>query len=98
MSRAGMVNGQLAREEYGEENVYLTGFSSYKGTVIAGKEWGATMQIMNVPTARPGSIEDLLHKTKFLLFNTLFVFLSRLSTVFMWISFSFLPTIMVAII
>ncbi len=42
MSRAGMVNGQLAREEYGEENVYLTGFSCYKGTVIAGKEWGAT--------------------------------------------------------
>lgn len=62
MSRAGMVNiGQLAREEYGEENVYLAGFASYKGTVIAGKEWGAPMKVMEVPEARPGSIEATLH-------------------------------------
>lgn len=63
MSRAGMINiGQLAREEYGAENVYLAGFASYKGTVVAGKEWGAAMQIMNMPEARPGSIEAILHK------------------------------------
>lgn len=63
MSRAGMVNiGQLAREEYGEEDVYLAGFASYKGTVIAGNEWGARMKVMIVPEARDGSIEAILHK------------------------------------
>lgn len=63
MSRNGMVNiGQLAREAYGEENVYLAGFASYAGTVIAGEEWGAPMEVMDVPEAREGSIEDMLHE------------------------------------
>ncbi len=63
MNKAGMVNiGQLARKEYGEENVYLVGFSCYAGTVIAGQEWGAPMEVMEVPQARPGSIEAVLHK------------------------------------
>jgi len=62
MYKNGMVNiGQLARETYGEENVYLAGFASYKGTVIAGDEWGAPMQEMQVPPAREESIEALLH-------------------------------------
>jgi erythromycin esterase len=62
MARAGLVNiGQLARERYGEENVYLAGFASYKGTVIAGKEWGAPMREMEVPEARKDSIEATLH-------------------------------------
>jgi erythromycin esterase len=65
MSRAGMVNtGQLTREEYGEDNVYLCGFSGYKGSVIAGAEWGASMQEMNVPEAIPSSIEAILHKKR----------------------------------
>jgi len=63
MSRAGMVNtGQLAREAYGPENVYLTGFSSYKGTVIAGSEWGAPMEEMEVPEAQENSMEAKLHE------------------------------------
>jgi erythromycin esterase len=62
MYKAGMINiGQLAREEYGEEQVYLTGFCSYKGTVIAGREWGASTEEMQVPEARPGSIEAALY-------------------------------------
>jgi len=62
MKRAGMVNiGQLAREEYGINKVYLTGFGSYVGTVIAGEEWGAPMQEMEVPEARSGSVEEYLH-------------------------------------
>jgi erythromycin esterase len=65
MSRAGMVNiGQLAREKYGDENVYLVGFASYAGTVIAGSAWGAPMQEMEVPEAMPDSIEARLHKQK----------------------------------
>jgi erythromycin esterase-like protein len=74
MSRAGMVNiGELAREEYGENNVYLAGFASYHGTVIAGEEWGAPMEVMEVPEAQKGSIEYRLHqqsdKDRYILFN-----------------------------
>ena len=65
MKRAGMINiGQLAREKYGEEKVYLAGFGSYKGSVIAGEEWGASMQEMQVPPARLGSVEEYLHNKK----------------------------------
>jgi erythromycin esterase len=74
MSRAGMVNiGQLAREEYGPENVYLAGFATYSGTVIAGEEWGANMQEMEVPPAKKGSIESILNeqnKDGYILFNS----------------------------
>jgi erythromycin esterase len=74
MKHAGMVNtGQLAREKYGEENVFLLGFGSYEGTVIASYEWGASMEEMAVPPARKGSIEEFLHresaKDKLLLFD-----------------------------
>ncbi len=63
MKHAGMINiGQLAREEYGINKVYLVGFGCYQGSVIAGEEWGAPMQVMEVPPARTGSIEDVLHK------------------------------------
>lgn len=62
MKRAGMINiGQLAREAYGKEKVYLAGFASYKGSVIAGEEWGAPMKKMKVPEAKEGSIERGLH-------------------------------------
>ena len=74
MSRAGMVNtGELARDQYGEDNVYLAGFATYKGTVIAGQEWGAPMEIMEVPEAKKGSIEERLHhesiRNRYLLFS-----------------------------
>ena len=62
MARSGMVNiGHLAREKYGKEKVYLVGFGSYEGTVMAGQQWGAPMQEMEVPQAREGSIEYILH-------------------------------------
>jgi len=75
MKRAGMVNiGQLAREEYGINKVYLVGFGSYQGTVIAGDEWGAPMKVKQVPKAKEGSIEYALHREsaddRYLLFNT----------------------------
>jgi erythromycin esterase-like protein len=63
MAKAGMVNtGQLARDAYGAANVYLVGFGSYQGSVIAGDSWGAPMQEMEVPEARPDSIEAILHQ------------------------------------
>jgi erythromycin esterase-like protein len=62
MKKAGIVNiGELAREAYGKENVYLAGFGSYAGRVIAGESWGAPMEEMEVPEARKGSIEYELH-------------------------------------
>ncbi|TGE09349.1 erythromycin esterase family protein [Hymenobacter fodinae] len=58
-----MVNvGQLARETYGRENVFAVGFGSYQGTVVAGKKWGATPEIMRVPEARRSSWEYTLHQ------------------------------------
>jgi erythromycin esterase len=62
MKRAGMVNtGQLAREQYGEEDVVLVGMGSYEGSVIAGTGWGTGEQVMNVPKAMEGSWEETLH-------------------------------------
>jgi len=62
MARHGMVNvGQLARERRGEGDVVLVGFGSHRGTVVAGAGWGAPMEVMEVPPAREGSWEDVLH-------------------------------------
>jgi len=63
MINEGMFNiGELARTQYGNNEVLLVGFGSYKGTVLAGKSWGAPMQKMSVPEARSGSWEYLLRK------------------------------------
>ncbi len=75
MKRAGMVNiGQLAREQYAINEVYLVGFGTYEGSVIAGDFWGAPMQELDVPAAREGSIEHALHREsatdRYLLFNS----------------------------
>jgi len=54
--------GQLVREKHAEkQGVYIVGFASYEGTVIAGKLWGGKMQVMNVPPAMKNSIEYMLH-------------------------------------
>jgi erythromycin esterase len=64
MAREQMVNvGQLVRERHADQGVYLAGFGSYRGSVIAGDEWGAPMQRMVVPEARAGSWEALLHQS-----------------------------------
>jgi erythromycin esterase-like protein len=53
--------GQLARERYGEERVVLVGFGGHRGTVVAGRSWGAPAHEMPLPPAGPGSLEDVLH-------------------------------------
>ncbi|HEX6171628.1 MAG TPA: erythromycin esterase family protein [Chitinophagaceae bacterium] len=64
MADEGMYNtGELARMEHHDKGVVLVGFGSYKGTVIAGKSWGAAMQEMELPEAKNGSVEYLLHKS-----------------------------------
>lgn len=63
MADEGMFNiGELARMLHHEKGVVLVGFGSFKGTVTAGRSWGATMQQMAMPEARPGSWEYMLHK------------------------------------
>ena len=62
MARAGLLNvGQLARQQW-PDDVYIVGFSTYDGSVIAGQEWGASMELMQVPPAMRGSWEDVLHE------------------------------------
>jgi erythromycin esterase-like protein len=63
MAGVGMVNvGQLVRERHAGEGVILVGFGSHRGTVIAGREWGAPLERMAVPAARMGSWEGVLHQ------------------------------------
>lgn len=62
MHPAGMFNlGQLARQAYGEDNVVLIGFGSYRGQVAAARQWGAAMEIMDIPPAPDGTWESDLH-------------------------------------
>ncbi len=63
MASGGLVNiGQLVRENHSEDGVHLVGFGSFKGSVIAGRAWGAPMREMEVPEAIEGSIEYRLHQ------------------------------------
>ena len=60
----GMYNlGELARLQHHDKGVVLVGFGSYKGSVMAGRSWGAPMQAMQLPEALEGSWEHLLHKS-----------------------------------
>ncbi len=63
MRKRGMINvGQLVREQRGNNDTVIVGFGSYQGTVMAGKNWGAPMQVMKMPPARSGSVEAILHE------------------------------------
>lgn len=63
MTTDGMVNlGQLVRKEYGRDNVFIVGFGSYSGSVIAAGGWGAPLREIEVPAAMQGSWEQILHK------------------------------------
>jgi erythromycin esterase len=64
MIREGMVNvGQLVNEQHSQEGVYSIGFGSFKGTVVAGREWGDVMHVMNLPDAKTDSWEYLMHQS-----------------------------------
>lgn len=64
--------GQLARDRFGWDEVLLVGMGSYRGSVVAGAQWGQPMEAMVVPPARAGSLEEILHLTAPR--NALFVF------------------------
>jgi len=52
--------GQLLRERYGDE-VFILGYSTYHGTVMATSERGKEGDIMQLRTALPESYEAMLH-------------------------------------
>ncbi len=64
MALEGSINvGQLVREQLAELHPKIVGFGSYRGSVVAGAEWGAPMRQMRVPEAIPGSWDHLMHRT-----------------------------------
>ncbi|WNS75140.1 erythromycin esterase family protein [Bacillus sp. DTU_2020_1000418_1_SI_GHA_SEK_038] len=74
MAKAGMVNvGQLLREQEGEENLFIVGFGTHRGSVIAADRWGNNFRKMMTPPPKDGSWEDLMYKAgahdKIVLFN-----------------------------
>lgn len=74
MRNSGNENiGQLTRNELGENNVFLVGFTTYEGQVMAGSSWGAPMRKMTIPPAIPNSIEYKLNEINedkfYLIFN-----------------------------
>lgn len=50
--------GQLLREV--NKNIFILGFGTYKGEVLAGRQWGSEMEKMNVPEANQNSYEYIL--------------------------------------
>ncbi|MDP4084910.1 MAG: erythromycin esterase family protein [Bacillota bacterium] len=74
MVREEIVNvGEILREQEGQETIYIVGFGTHRGTVIAAKAWGINFERMMAPAANEGSWEDLMHKAgaydKLIIFN-----------------------------
>jgi erythromycin esterase len=62
MAAAGLVTvGQLVRERHAADGVALVGLATHRGTVLAAEGWGRSERVFQVPHARVGSHEDLLH-------------------------------------
>ena len=61
MKDSGLINiGQLLRERYGNENLFIVGFGTHQGTVMAGLNWGDPGRVLIFPRAREGSLESFL--------------------------------------
>jgi erythromycin esterase-like protein len=61
-ARRGIYNvGQLCRETFGENHVYIVGFTTYDGTVRAAREWGGHDGVMKLNRSFESSYEYLLH-------------------------------------
>ncbi len=64
--------GQLSRTDLGGDQVFIIGFGTKKGTVNAGSEWESRMQIMKIPEAMEGSLDNYLGRVKYDQFYLLF--------------------------
>ncbi len=73
MFRSGMVNiGMLAREDLGRKNVFIAGFVTFSGRVLAGRRWAAPMENMRVPDALHGSLGHRLNSLGMEKFSVVF--------------------------
>ena len=64
MARRGELNlGQLAREAFGEDDTYLIGMGTDRGTVAAADDWDGPMEIKHVRPAHPDSYERVFHES-----------------------------------
>ncbi len=73
MQRANQVNiGQLARDYFGNNEVFLVGFTTYKGYVKAGENWGSDRSKMKIPKAVNNSLEERLNRTGLASFYLIF--------------------------
>lgn len=55
--------GQLVREQYSGDEVFLLGFTTHNGSVCAASDWDAPPEFKAVLPSRPDSVERLLHDT-----------------------------------
>ncbi len=64
MVERGEVNiGHLLRESAGDENVFILGFGSHTGTVIAGETWDVPHREMDIVDSHPQSWEGILERS-----------------------------------
>jgi len=54
--------GEILKKEMSNNKVFSIGFGTNKGSVLAGYYWNAPLQKMEVPPARTGSWENILHE------------------------------------
>lgn len=63
MADAGMVNvGELIRSQQMKEDVFIVGFGSHMGSVIASHCWDGPIERLPVPAAHAGSWEEILSR------------------------------------
>lgn len=64
--------GRLARKQWGRDNVFLVGFTTYTGSVLAGSTWGGPMATKQIPPAKSDSLEEKLYRTELEAFYLIF--------------------------
>lgn len=61
MAHRAMHNiGQLSRQQLGEDNVFLIGFTTWQGTVLASRQWGGLRESMRILPPPNDSFEAVL--------------------------------------
>lgn len=76
----GLVNvGGLSRSYLGHGNVFLLGFATYEGYVIASDRWDGLTEEKRIPTAIEESVDGTLHKVTVLTGYSSFYFFNDIS-------------------
>ncbi len=62
MAGADSSIGGILKNEMGDNKVFSIGFGTNKGTVLAAYHWNAPLQEIEIPPARKGSWQNILHE------------------------------------